>query len=340
MPAPVCITGATGYVGSHIVDAFLEAGIPVRAAVRSPDDPAKTAHLHAMAERHGTALSLHAADLGTAGSFDAAMAECEGLIHVAAVARLTAPDPQRQIVDPSVEGARNVLSAASKAGVRRVVLTSSVAAVGSYRASQDHALTEADWNDAATLKTDPYGMAKTQAERLAWELADTAAWDLVVCNPAMVLGPVFTRRHCAASPAIVRDILRGSFPANPRFCFGVVDARDVAAAHLAAFQDPDAQGRHLLAAGNLWMRDMAVMLDDAFRAYRIKTGTLPNFALRIAALFDKRMDSNVLADILDREPHYDGDHARSALGIRYRELDESVMDTARSMVEQGFVTTK
>jgi dihydroflavonol-4-reductase len=183
-------------------------------------------------------------------------------------------------------------------------------------------------------------MAKTQAERLAWELADTAAWDLVVCNPAMVLGPVFTRRHCAASPAIVRDILRGSFPANPRFCFGVVDARDVAAAHLAAFQDPDAQGRHLLAAGNLWMRDMAVMLDDAFRAYRIKTGTLPNFALRIAALFDKRMDSNVLADILDREPHYDGDHARSALGIRYRELDESVMDTARSMVEQGFVTTK
>lgn len=340
MPAPVCITGATGYVGSHIVDAFLAAGVPVRAAVRSPDDPEKTAHLHAMAERHGTPLSLHAADLGTPGSFDAALSGCEGLIHVAAVARLTAPDPQRQIVDPSVEGARNVLAGASAAGVRRVVLTSSVAAVGSYRASQDHPLTEADWNDAATLGGDPYGLAKTKAERLAWGLAEVAPWDLVVCNPAMVLGPVFSRRHCSASPAVIRDILRGSFPANPRLCFGIVDARDVAAAHLAAFQDPDAAGRHLLVAGNRWMRDIAVLLDEAFRAYRIKTGTLPNIAMRIAALFDKRMDRSVLADILDREPHYDGSHAQRALGITYRGLDESIVDTARSMVEQGFVTTK
>lgn len=340
MPAPVCITGATGYVGSHIVDAFLAAGVPVRAAVRSPDDPEKTAHLHAMAARHGTDLSLHAADLGAPGSFETALAGCEGLVHVAAVARLTAPDPQRQIVDPSVEGARNVLAAASAAGVRRVVLTSSVAAIGSYRASEQHPLTEADWNDAATLETDPYGLAKTQAERLAWSMAAEADWDLVVCNPAMVLGPVFTRRHCGASPAIVRDILRRSFPANPRFCFGIVDARDVAAAHLAAYQDPTASGRHLLAAGTRWMRDMAALLDEAFRAYRIRTGNLPNLAVRAAALFDKRMDRNVLADILDRQPHYDGRHATGALGVTYRDIDESVVDTARSMVELGFVPTR
>jgi nucleoside-diphosphate-sugar epimerase len=340
MPAPICITGATGYVGSHIVEAFLAAGIPVRAAVRSPDDTEKTAHLHAMAERHGAELTLHAADLGTPGSFDAALEGCEGLVHVAAVARLTAPDPQAQIVDPSVEGARNVLAAATAAGVRRVVLTSSVAAIGSYRASQDHPLTEADWNDAATLDKDPYGLAKTSAERLAWELADAAPWDLVVCNPAMVLGPVFNKRHCKASPVIVRDILLRSFPANPRFCFGIVDARDVAAAHLAAFQRPDAHGRHLLCAGNRWMRDMAVLLEESFRAFRIRTGTLPNLALRAAALFDKRMDKNMLADILDREPHYDGSHATRALGITYRDIDQSVIETARSMVEQGLVAAR
>lgn len=340
MPAPVCITGATGYVGSHIVDAFLGAGIPVRAAVRSPDDPEKTAPLHAMAERHGTPLSLHAADLATPGSFGAALEGCEGLIHVAAVARLTAPDPQKQIVDPSVEGARNVLAAATQAGVRRVVLTSSVAAVGSYRDSQDHALTEADWNDGATLDKDPYGLAKTQAERLAWELADAAPWDLVVCNPAMVLGPVFTKRHCKASPVIVRDILLRNFPANPRFCFGIVDARDVAAAHLAAFQRADATGRHVLAADTRWMRDMAVLLEESFRAFRIRTGTLPNFALRVASWFDKRMDGNTLDDILDRVPHYDGSHATRALGITYRDVDASVVDTARSMVEQGFVAAR
>ncbi|MEC8424158.1 MAG: NAD-dependent epimerase/dehydratase family protein, partial [Myxococcota bacterium] len=108
MRPPVCITGATGYVGSHVAASFLAAGIPVHAAVRRPDDPSRTAHLHAMAERYGTRLDLYAADLATPGSFDAALEGCEGLIHVAAVARLTAPDPQRQIVDPSVEGARNV----------------------------------------------------------------------------------------------------------------------------------------------------------------------------------------------------------------------------------------
>ena len=337
MRPPVCITGATGYVGSHVAASFLAAGIPVHAAVRRPDDPSRTAHLHAMAERYGTRLDLYAADLATPGSFDAALEGCEGLIHVAAVARLTAPDPQRQIVDPSVEGARNVFDAATRAGVRRVVLTSSVAAVGSYRKSQDHVLTENDWNDAATLDSDPYGLAKTSAERLAWRAADEAPWDLVVCNPAMVLGPVFTPRHCRASPAIVRDILCRAFPANPRFCFGIVDARDVGAAHLAAFQRADAAGRHLLAAGTRWMRDMALLLDPMFADRRIRTGTLPDLALRLAALFDKRMDRSVLADILGRVPRYDGSGATAALGIRYRDIDESIVDTARSMVDQGFV---
>ena len=340
MPLPVCISGTTGYVGSHVAEAFLNAGIPVRAAVRDPDDAEKTAHLIAMAERTGTALSLHHADLATPGSFDDALTGCEGLVHVAAVARLTAPDPKRQIVDPSVEGTRNVLDAATRAGVRRVVLTSSVAAVGSYRSSEDHPLTEADWNDAATLSTDPYGLAKTTAERLAWELADSAPWDLVVCNPAMVLGPVFNARHCRASPMIIRDVLRRTFPANPRFCFGIVDARDVAAAHLAAFQRPDAGGRHVLSAGSRWLGEMALLLAEYFPEHRVRTGTLPNLVLRLAALFDQRMDGNVLDDILDREPRYDGTHAEDVLGVTYRDIDQTVLDTARSMVDLGLAPAR
>ena len=340
MSLPVCITGATGYVGSHIVAAFLDAGIPVRAAVRSPDDEEKTKHLIRMSERTGTALGFHQADLATPGSFADAMRGCEGIIHVAAVARLTAPDPQRQIVDPSVQGTKNVLDEATSAGVRRVVLTSSVAAVGSYRSSEAHPLTENDWNDAATLRTDPYGLAKTEAERLAWRMADTAPWDLVVCNPAMVLGPVFNARHCRASPMIVRDVLRRTFPANPRFCFGIVDARDVAAAHLAAFQRPDARGRHVLSADSRWLRDIAALLAHEFPAHRIRTGTLPDFILRCAALFDKRMDGNVLDDILGREPRYDGRHATQALGLSYRDVDETIRETAQSMVEQGFAPVR
>ncbi|MGB0589259.1 MAG: NAD-dependent epimerase/dehydratase family protein [Myxococcota bacterium] len=337
MTEPVCITGATGFVGSHIVDAFLAAGIPVRAAVRSPDDPEKTGPLKVMAEHHGTALSFHAADLATPGSFDEALSGSAGLIHVAAVARLAAPDPQRQIVDPSIDGARNVLTAATEAGIQRVVLTSSIAAVGDYRSAQGRALNEADWNDAATLKTNPYGYAKTQAERLAWELSEAAPWSLAVINPGMVMGPVFNKRHCRASPITVRDILKVAAPANPRICLPIVDARDVAAAHLIAYQRQDVSGRHVLVNGNRWLKDMAVSLDKAFPERNIRTGELPSFMVKLVALFSKALDGKVLADILDREPHYDGSHATTALGITYRDLEQSIMDTAQSMVSQGFV---
>ena len=333
----MCITGASGFVGSHIVDAFLCAGVPVRAAVRSPDDPEKVGPLQVMAEHYGTPLSLHAADLAVPGSFDEALEGCAGLIHVAAVARLAAPDPKRQIVDPSIEGARNVLDSATRAGVERVVLTSSIAAVGDYRASQGRPLNESDWNDAATLKTNPYGFAKTQAERLAWKLSEEAPWSLAVINPGMVMGPVFTKRHCRASPITVRDILKVSTPANPKICLPIVDARDVAAAHLIAFQRPEVEGRHVLVNGNRWLKEMALTLDAAFPDRGIRTGELPNFMVKLGALFNKAIDGKVFADILDREPHYDGSHAPKALGFAYRDIDESILDTARSMVGQGFV---
>ncbi len=338
MNAPVCITGATGFIGSHIVDAFLRVGVPVHAAVRSPDDPNKVGPLKALAERHGVALTLFSADLTRPGSFDEAAQGCEGMIHVAASVRLAAPDPQRQIVDPSVEGTKNVLDAATRAGVRRVVLTSSVAAVGSYRDSQDHPLTEDDWNDGATLQSDPYGLAKTSAERLAWRRAAEERWELVTCNPAMVLGPVMTARHSKASPMIVRALLTGAYPAIPKMCFGIVDVRDVAEAHVAAFQRPEAEGRHILCAGSRWMRELAELLRARVEGVKITRRALPNFAMQLFSLFDKRLSRSVLKDILGREPRYVGTRATSALGVSYRDIDETIEETARSMIELGFVT--
>ncbi len=332
---PVCITGATGFVGAHVTVAFLEAGFPVHAAVRSPDDAEKTAPLREAAERTGTALTFFRADLGEPGSFDAAAEGCEAVVHVAAVARLTAPDPQRQIVDPAVEGARTVFEAATRGGARRVVLTSSVAAIGSYRDSQGQPLTAAHWNDGATLQTDPYGLAKTQAERLGWAMAESADWDLVTINPCMVLGPVLAPRHAKASPSIVRDVLKGSFPANPKIAFGIVDARDVAAAHVAAVDEPSVSGRHLLCAGTRWWRDIAVLLAEAYPERGIRRWQLPNVAMYAAALTSKRMSMANLRDILGRVPHYDGTVAPGQLGLTYTGIDQSIRDTAESLIRLG-----
>ncbi|MFT4622366.1 MAG: nucleoside-diphosphate-sugar epimerase [Myxococcota bacterium] len=333
----VCITGATGFVGAHVTVAFLEAGIGVHAAVRSPDDPEKIGPLVDAAERTGTPLTFFSADLGTPGSFDAAVAGCDAVVHVAAVARLTAPDPQRQIVDPAVEGARTVLDAATRGGVRRVVLTSSVAAIGNYKASQARPLTEADWNEAATLDTDPYGLAKTNAERLAWAMAEAAPWDLVALNPSMVLGPVLAPRHAKASPSVVRDVLVGTYPAIPKLAFGLVDVRDLAAAHLAAVQREDAGGRHLLCAGTRWMRDIAVLLAEAYPERRIRTWPLPNLVMYLAAVTGKRVSLSNLRDMLGRVPQYDGSSAPTRLGVSYTGIDQTLRDTAASLVRLGLV---
>ncbi len=333
----VCVTGASGFVGSHIVDRLLEKGHRVRATVRDPDDAAKTAHLRAMAERHPGALELYRADLFELGSFDAAVDGSVGLIHTAAVARFSSKDPQREIVAPSVDGVNNVLSSVRKAGsVRRIVQTSSGAAVYS-QPEKGRVYTEADWNDGATIRTDPYGLAKTRAERSVWSfveaLDDVTA---VSINPVLVLGPAFTEAHVRTSLSVYRDVLVGTFPAVPRFYFNIVDARDVAEAHVRAVEDPAIDGRFILSADGRWMQDMARDTARLFPEYRIKTARLPDVAMYLAALFDPRVTFATLKQLLGREAPVDNRRSREVLGIDYRPIDETFRATVESLVSQGF----
>lgn len=326
----VCVTGATGFVGSHVVSAFLQAGEHVRATVRNP---AKAAHLQALAQGAPGRLELVPADLLQPGSFDAAVAGCTGLIHVAAVAKLTAPDPQREIVDPAVEGVKNVLAAAEKSKtITRVVLTSSVAAIGGYVKAAQRPLTEADWNDEATLQRAPYEYAKTLEERTAWEITRRVGqWDMVSINPSLILGPVMEASHLRASPTVVRDLVVGTFPACPRFYFGIVDVRDVAQAHLEAWRRPEATGRYLMCAGGRWMQEMAVLLKTAMPDRKISTRNLPTFLLYLAALFDKRLSIQDVRDMAGIQISMEGGRVES-LGVRYRSIDASIIDTATSML--------
>jgi uncharacterized protein YbjT (DUF2867 family) len=210
----VCVTGATGYVGAYVVKELLARGYRVRATVRDPSDTKKAAHLTAL-PRAVEALELSAGDLERQGSFDEALRGCDLVVHTASAVTLAAKDPQREIVDVAVNGAKNVLSAAVRAKVSRVVLTSSVAAVAGEDRPLCHLFTEADWNETATVKSDAYGLSKVLAERAGREIARDAGLTMVSILPSLVLGPVMTAQHLRTSPAVLFEVMSGKWPGVP-----------------------------------------------------------------------------------------------------------------------------
>lgn len=337
----VCVTGASGFVGSHIVDRLLAKGHRVRGTVRDPNDREKTAHLVAMGERHPGHLELRRADLLELGSFDDVIAGCTSVVHTAAVARLSARDPMRDIIAPSVDGVNNVLSAVRKSGtVRRFVHTSSAAAVYS-QPKPGVVYDESRWNDDATVKSDPYGLAKARAERSVWSFVEAVdGISAVSINPVLVLGEAFTAAHVRSSLGVLRDLLVGTFPAAPKFWFNLVDARDVAEAHVRAVEDESIEGRFLLSATGRWLAGIARDLARLYPQYRIKTGELPNPVMWLVALVEPRVTFATLKQLLGRDAPIDNRRSREVLGIEYADLDETLRMTAESLIAQGFASPK
>ncbi|MBU2675888.1 MAG: NAD-dependent epimerase/dehydratase family protein, partial [Gammaproteobacteria bacterium] len=197
----ICVTGAAGFIASHVIVDLLDDGHTVHGTVRDLGNDAKRAHLDALGERYPGMLALFEADLLEPGSLDAALEGCDALIHTATAVMLSAPDPQKQIIDVAVKGTQNVLdSVAGTPSVKRIVMTSSIAAVISYD-QQDRTYTEDDWCTSDNISRNPYGIGKTQSERLLWEFADKHAGRLkaVAINPSVVIGRPLAKHHIRSS---------------------------------------------------------------------------------------------------------------------------------------------
>lgn len=336
----VAVTGASGYLGSHLVERLCREGYRVRGVVRDPGRAEKVGHLAKLTEGAAHPLELVAGDLLRPGSHDAAFQGCEAVFHLASSVRLQAKDPQAEIVDVAVRGTRNVLESARKAGtVKTVVLTSSVAAVTGHDQPKDHVFTEEDWNRTSTLGDDPYPLAKTLGERAAWDfhaaLPEGERFRLVALCPAVVLGPLYVKAHYRSSPNLLGDVFFGKFPACPRLHLSVVDVRDVALAHQRALERPEAEGRYLLAARGLWMQDMGRILAPRFPGQPVRTRRLPDIALYAAALFDKRLSFKWVRRTVGRVTRLDVGRAGRDLGMTYRPLEETLIETCQSFLDLG-----
>jgi dihydroflavonol-4-reductase len=338
--APVLVTGATGFVASQAIALLLQRGYRVRGTVRSAG---KSRDLAQLLEPEGATgrLEFVEADLGTPGSFDPAVEGCEYVMHTASPYVLTVQDPQRDLVDPAVNGTRNVLKACAQAGVRRVIVTSSMAAVTDEPASH-HVLTEADWNVKSRLQRNPYYYSKTQAERAAWEFAENQKppFEVITINPFLIIGPSLVP-SLNTSNQIFADLLKGIYPGIMSLTWGMVDVRDVAQAHVLAMETRAAQGRYLCASGNISMREVVALLrENGYGAgYRLPAMSLDhgigNILVRLSSYLQPAGVGSYLRTHVGRVPQYDTHKIRTGLGLSFRPVRESILDTMKDLARWG-----
>ncbi len=337
----VLVTGGSGFIGSHCILQLLAAGHPVRTTVRNLKREGDVrALLKTGGAEPGDRLSFTAADLEKDAGWPEAVAGCEYVLHVASPFPANVPENEDELIRPAREGTLRVLRAARDAGAKRVVLTSSFAAIGYGHAERATPFDETDWTDPNGPDVQPYTKSKTLAERAAWDFIarEGRGLELAVVNPVGVFGPVLGPDY-ATSILLVQRLMDGAIPGCPRMYFGVVDVRDVADLHLRAMTNPAARGERFLAvAGDfLSMVDIARALKSRLgeAARRVPTRQLPNWVVRLFALFDPAA-KQILPE-LGKHKNATNAKARRVLGWSPRSSEEAVAATGDSLVRLGLL---
>ena len=329
----VLVTGASGFVGIHCVAALLEAGYHVRGTIRSLGREAELRKTVAKLVSTDERFTLVEADLLKDDGWHEAVADCEYVLHVASPFPLMEPEHEDDLIVPAREGTLRVLKAAAKNKVKRVVLTSSIAAIASGHPKEKIHFDETDWSldDSPTIGA--YPKSKTLAEKAAWDFVKNsgAGMELVTINPGYILGPL-PDTHARTSGALVQSLMQGNIPGLARMHFNAVDVRDVASAHLLAMTKPEAAGQRFVCVGDsFWMEDVAKVLKEAYPDYPVKTNVFPSWMVRIVALFSKEARATV--DSLDNEQIVDNKKIKEFFDWQPRDMKEMVLSMAESMME-------
>ena len=343
----VLVTGATGFIAQHCVVQLLEAGYVVRGSARSAHREDLVAelspHLSDAARGGLDALDVVTADLTSDDGWDDAVNGCRYVLHVASPLPRGAVKDENELIVPARDGALRVLRAAKKAGVERVVLTSSLSAIV-YGNDRSRVFTESDWSNLNGKRIGAYDKSKTIAERSAWDfmesIKESSPMELTVINPGLVLGPLLSS-DWGTSGEMVKRILAHQVPAIPNMSFAMVDVRDVASAHLSAMRSPEAAGqRFICSEANHSMMEVARILKTHYgtRGFKIPTGRLPSFAVRAMALFDSTV--RLTLNDLDTAQRVDNAKIKSVLQWRPRDLEEMTISMADSMIQHGVVRAK
>jgi dihydroflavonol-4-reductase len=336
MTGTVLVSGGSGYIAGFLIRQLVAEGWTVHATIR---DLAREAEVRRLLAVDDSRLRFFAADLGADAGWAEATAGCSHVAHVASPLPMRAVRNADELIVPARDGALRALRAAKAAGVKRFVMTSSVAAIAYGRGRGVHHFTEADWTPADFPGAQPYTRSKTIAERAArdWVAAEGGGMEYCSINPSVVLGPVWSRDY-SASVTIVKRMLEGSVRGLPDIGFGVVDVRDVADLHVRALKAPGMAGERFLCSGPFMkLADIAAVLRSRLgaEASRVPTRRVPDFVVRVAALFDPMLRLAVTE--LGAIRNMDASHAKAVLGWEARPAEESIVAAARSLIDLGLV---
>lgn len=337
----VLVTGASGFIAMHCILQLLERGYKVRGTLREPTREADLRKTFAKHLSFDDRLEFVAADLQKEEGWDDAVERCTYVLHVASPFPRQPPKHQDDIINTAKKGTLRVLKAAASGKVKRVVMTSTIAATYKGREHEDtKVFNEDDW---ATIEGDigEYYKSKILAERAAWDFVNSLRGDdileLAVINPGMTLGPILND-HFSTSGELVYRLMRRKIPGCPDIGWPVVDVRDLADAHIAAMINPEAAGKRFCCAiENTRIQDIALILARHFkgRGYNIPTRMLPNILVRFRALYNKT--TRLVVNDLGRRTQISNERIKKILNWKPRPLEETVVAMGESMIEKGVV---
>jgi nucleoside-diphosphate-sugar epimerase len=332
----VLVSGGSGFLGGWCVVELLRQGYAVRTTVRDLARESEVRSAVATQIDAGERLTVLAADLLADDGWAEAVTGCDHVLHVASPFPPVQPKDPDELIVPAREGTLRVLRAALDAGVGRIVVTSSVAAItGSGKAVSGRPLDERDWSDPENMKMTPYARSKTIAELAAWELARErgATEKLTTVNPGAIIGPLLGAGRSYSLQAIER--LLGGMPGVPRIGFSFVDVRDVADLEIRAMTAPEAGGERFVAVEDfMWMSEVAAVLRERLGgdAAKVPTRAVPNLLVRAMALFDPGVRS--ILGQLGKKTTISSEKARTRLGWSPRPLADTIAECAQSLLAQ------
>ncbi len=332
----VLVTGGSGFVGSFCILELLKAGHQVRTTVRSLK---REDEVRALMSAEGMdakdTLRFFEADLSEDKGWKQATTGCDYVLHVASPFPLGIPKDENELIIPAREGALRVLRASRDAKVKRVVMTSSFAAIGYGHPERAEAFDESSWTNVDAKGVPAYHKSKTLAERAAWDFMKREAegLELSVVNPVGIFGPALGKNICT-SIQIIKILMDGGMPACPRIYFGVVDVRDVVDLHLLAMTDPKAKGERFLAVSDEEnsIFEIAKLLRQKMgsSAKRVPKHQMPDWLVRALAMVDPK--ARQIVPELGKKKKITNAKAKNVLGWKPRTSEEAIVATAESLV--------
>jgi nucleoside-diphosphate-sugar epimerase len=333
----ILVTGGSGFIAAHTILQLLNGGHRVKTTVRNlKREPEVRGMLAQGGVEPSDRLTFFAADLQNDAGWAEAAAGCEYVLHIASPFPANVPKHEDDLIVPARDGALRVLRASRDAGVKRVVLTSSFAAIGYGQPVQSAPFNETNWSNTAGTDVTAYVKSKTIAERAAWDFIaqEGGGLELSVVNPVAVFGPVLGPDY-STSVLLIQRLMSGKVPGSPRLSFGVVDVRDVADLHIRAMTNPAAKGERFLAVAGDFMRiqQIALVLKDKMgeAAKKVPRRQLPNWLVRVAALADPAV-KQILPE-LGKLKNGSNEKAKRLLGWTPRSSEEAIVASAESLLQ-------